>query len=175
VAIKAAVVERDEGERGERALLNYGHTLGHAIEQATGYGRWLHGEAVSIGMAFAARLGRRVGVTPAEVIERQDALLAGMGLPARLDTLPVEALLDAMTRDKKTRDGQIRWVIPLALGRSELLPVATEDLRMALLEFGATDAPATDAPATDAPATDAPATDAPATDGPQTIGVADAG
>jgi 3-dehydroquinate synthase len=142
VAIKAAIVERDEGEQGERALLNYGHTLGHAIEQATGYERWLHGEAVSIGMTFAARLGRRIGVTPGEVIERQDALLARMGLPTQADGLPLEALLDAMARDKKARDGQVRWVIPSAVGRSELIPVATEDVRVALLGFGAADAPA---------------------------------
>ena len=105
VAIKAAIVERDEGERGERALLNYGHTLGHAIEQVTGYTRWLHGEAVSIGMAFAARLGYRIGVTPAELIERQDALLERMGLPARADDLPLNR---AVRRDDSRQEGA-RW------------------------------------------------------------------
>jgi 3-dehydroquinate synthase len=154
VAIKAEVVERDEGEQGERALLNYGHTLGHAIEQVTGYERWLHGEAVSIGMAFAARLGYRIGVTPAELIERQDALLERTGLPIRADGLPLDRLYDAMARDKKARDGAMRWVIPTALGRSALIALPTEDVRAALLEFGATDAPASD--------------------GPQTIGAADA-
>ena len=154
VAIKAAIVERDEGEQGERALLNYGHTLGHAIEQVTGYARWLHGEAVSIGMAFAARLGHRIGVTPAELIERQDALLERMGLPARADGLPLDGLFKAMTRDKKARDGEIRWVIPTALGQSALMAVSTEDVRAALLDFRATDAPVSD--------------------GPQTIGAADA-
>jgi shikimate kinase/3-dehydroquinate synthase len=154
VAIKAAIVERDEGEQGERALLNYGHTLGHAIEQVTGYARWLHGEAVSIGMAFAARLGQRLGVTPAELIERQDALLERVGLPTRADGLPLDRLFDAMTRDKKARDGSMRWAIPLALGQSALMAVPTEDVRAALLDFGATDAPASD--------------------GPQTIGAADA-
>src|SRR5262249_37560258 len=64
VALKAAIVEADEREHGRRALLNYGHTLGHAIEAVTGYGAWLHGEAVAVGMAFAARLGARLGVTP---------------------------------------------------------------------------------------------------------------
>ncbi|HEY7020617.1 MAG TPA: 3-dehydroquinate synthase [Ktedonobacterales bacterium] len=154
VAIKAEVVERDEGEQGERALLNYGHTLGHAIEQVTGYERWLHGEAVSIGMAFAARLGYRIGVTPAELIDRQDALLERTGLPIRADGLPLDRLYDAMARDKKARDGAMRWVIPTALGRSALIALPTEDVRAALLEFGATDAPASD--------------------GPQTIGAADA-
>jgi 3-dehydroquinate synthase len=154
VAIKAAIVERDEGEQGERALLNYGHTLGHAIEQVTGYERWLHGEAVSIGMAFAARLGHRIGVTPAEVIERQDALLERIGLPTRADGLPLDRLFGAMTHDKKARDGKIRWVMPTALGQSALIAVPTEDVRAALLEFGAADAPVSD--------------------GPQTIGAADA-
>jgi len=154
VAIKAAIVERDEGEQGERALLNYGHTLGHAIEQVTDYTRWLHGEAVSIGMAFAARLGYRIGVTPAELIERQDALLERMGLSARADGLPLDGLFKAMTRDKKARDGAMRWVIPTALGQSALMAIPTEDVRAALLDFGATDAPASD--------------------GSQTIGAADA-
>jgi len=144
VAIKAAIVERDEGEQGARALLNYGHTLGHAIEQVTGYERWLHGEAVSIGMAFAARLGYQIGVTPAEVIERQDALLARMGLPTRIDSLPLDGLFDAMTRDKKARDGKIRWVIPTALGQSALITIPAEDVRTALLEFAAADALTTD-------------------------------
>jgi 3-dehydroquinate synthase len=148
VAIKAAIVERDEGEQNERALLNYGHTLGHAIEQVTGYTRWLHGEAVSIGMAFAARLGHRIGVTPAELIERQDTLLERMGLPTRADGLLLDRLLDAMTRDKKARDGKMRWMIPTALGQSALIAVPTKDVRAALLEFGATDAPASDGPKT---------------------------
>jgi 3-dehydroquinate synthase len=154
VGIKAAIVERDEGERGERALLNYGHTLGHAIEQVTGYERWLHGEAVAIGMAFAARLGRRIGATPADLIERQDALLERMGLPTRLDGLPLAALLDAMTRDKKARDSIVRWVIPTALGQSEALAVSADDVQTALRKFGDADAPTSD--------------------GSQTIGAADA-
>jgi 3-dehydroquinate synthase len=148
VAIKAAIVERDEGEQGERALLNYGHTLGHAIEQVTGYERWPHGEAVSIGMAFAAPLGHRIGVTPAELIERQDALLEHMGLPTRADGLPLDKLFDAMARDKKARDGAMRWVMPTALGQSALMAIPTEDVRVALLDFGATDAPASDGPRT---------------------------
>jgi 3-dehydroquinate synthetase len=146
VAIKAAIVERDEGEQGERALLNYGHTLGHAVEQVTGYERWLHGEAVSIGMAFAARLGQRIGVTPAGLIARQETLLAHMGLPTRADGLPLASLFDAMARDKKVRDGAMRWVIPTALGQSALIAVPTDDVRAALLQFGATDAPASDGP-----------------------------
>jgi len=139
VAIKAAVVERDEREGSERALLNYGHTLGHAIEQATGYAEWLHGEAVAVGMSFAARLGQRIGATPVAVVERQNALLERTGLPTRMATLDVDALLDAMTHDKKAKDGHLRWVIPTALGQSALMTVSVKDVRAALLDFGAFD------------------------------------
>jgi 3-dehydroquinate synthase len=138
VAIKAGLVERDESERGERALLNYGHTLGHAIEQVTGYTRWLHGEAVAIGMSFAVRLGLRIGVTPGEVVVRQDALLKHFGLPSRLDDdAPLEALLNAMAHDKKARAGKLRWAIPTALGQSDLLEIPVGDVLAALSGFRA--------------------------------------
>src|SRR5262249_30699488 len=107
-----------------------------------------HGEAVSIGMAFAARLGYRIGVTPADLIERQNTLLARMGLPTRVDGLPLDRLLVAMSRRKKARDRKMRWVIPTALGQSALIAISTADARAALLEFGATDAPASDRPQT---------------------------
>jgi len=139
VAIKAAVVERDERESvsGARLLLNYGHTLGHAIEQVTGYREWLHGEAVAIGMAFAAQLGQRIGVTPDDVCERQEALLTRFGLPIRLSAIAPEALLAAMAHDKKARGGQSRWVIPTAVGASSVIAVADDDVRATLLEFSA--------------------------------------
>ena len=107
VAIKASVVEGDEREAdgGRRHLLNYGHTIGHAIESVAGYGVWLHGEAVAVGMFAAARLGLRLGVTPAEVVERQEALLARFGLPTRADGLPIDALLQAALWDKKVSGG----------------------------------------------------------------------
>ncbi len=140
VAIKASVVEGDEleGEGGRRHLLNYGHTLGHAIEAVTGYGAWLHGEAVTAGMAFAARLGVRARVTPAAVVERQEALLARFGLPLRIDGLPADALLRAMLWDKKVRGGQVRWVLPNAVGASKLVADVSEaDVHDVLLELGA--------------------------------------
>ena len=80
-AIKAGVVSRDERETSERAILNYGHTVGHALETATGYGTMTHGEAISVGMAAACRIGVAAGVTPAAVEERQAQLLAGLNLP----------------------------------------------------------------------------------------------
>jgi len=109
-AVKARVVAADEREGGERALLNYGHTVGHAIESLTGYGTYRHGEAVALGMVFAARLGERLGVSVAGLADRTVALLGGLGLPVgglRLDPAAVWRLL---ARDKKARDG-VRFVL----------------------------------------------------------------
>ncbi|MEO7001686.1 MAG: 3-dehydroquinate synthase [Ktedonobacterales bacterium] len=142
VAIKAGVVAGDEREQegGQRALLNYGHTLGHAIETVTGYGAWLHGEAVAVGMAFAARLGARIGVTPGDLVARQDALLTRMGLPTRADGISARDLLRATLWDKKARGGQVRWVLPTALGAATLVADVPEDaVRAILLEVGAAD------------------------------------
>src|SRR5262249_47554257 len=123
VTIKAAVVEGDEREQegGRRHLLNYGHTLGHAIEAVSGYGAWLHGEAVAIGMVAAARLGWRLGITPDEVVTRQEKLLKRFGLPVRADELSVSALVRAALWDKKVRGGRVRWVLPTAIGASTLI------------------------------------------------------
>jgi 3-dehydroquinate synthase len=140
VALKAGVVESDEreGEGGRRALLNYGHTLGHAIEAVAGYGRLLHGEAVAIGMAFAGRLGLRLGVTPEDVVLRQEALLTHFGLPIRAEGLSSLALLRTMYWDKKVRDGRVRWVLPPALGEGALFADVPEaEVRATLLEIGA--------------------------------------
>jgi 3-dehydroquinate synthase len=142
VALKAAVVGGDEreAEGGRRALLNYGHTLGHAIEAVAGYGMWLHGEAVAVGMAAAARLGRRLGITPPEVVERQEALLARFGLPIRADGLAISALLHAALWDKKVRGGAVCWVLPTALGEARLVSdVSEDDVGAALREIGAAD------------------------------------
>ncbi len=146
IAIKASIVEGDEreSEGGRRALLNFGHTLGHAIESVTGYRLWLHGEAVSAGMVFAARLGWRMGVTPREVVDRLEALLMRFGLPTRLDGLSASALLRATLWDKKARGGRVRWALLTALGASAIFDSAPESaIRETLLELGATtdDAP----------------------------------
>ncbi len=131
--IKADIVARDEFERGDRALLNFGHTLGHAIEQAAGYGRYLHGEAVSLGIVAAARLSRRVAGLP---LEDYNALLAGLrhfGLPTALPPdFPVAAALESMARDKKFASGAVRFVLCPALGTaylSETGQITTDDLR----------------------------------------------
>ncbi|HLZ25279.1 MAG TPA: 3-dehydroquinate synthase [Ktedonobacterales bacterium] len=142
VAIKGNIVAGDEreSEGGQRALLNYGHTLGHAVEAVTGYGTWLHGEAVAVGMAAAARIGARVGITPASVVKRQDTLLERFGLPVRMDDISAPALLRAALWDKKVRGGKVRWVLPKALGSSAVFAdVSEEDVRAVLLELGAVD------------------------------------
>jgi shikimate kinase/3-dehydroquinate synthase len=142
VAIKGAITSGDERERegGRRALLNFGHTLGHAIETVTGYRTWLHGEAVSMGMVFAARLGVRLGVTPVDVAERLESLLSRFGLPTRLNGLSASDLLGATLWDKKARGGQVRWVLLTALGSATLYGSVPEDaLRATLVELGAID------------------------------------
>ncbi|HXF51327.1 MAG TPA: 3-dehydroquinate synthase [Dehalococcoidia bacterium] len=121
VRIKADVVSRDERDTtGLRAILNYGHTIGHAIEAATGYGRVLHGEAIAVGMMAAAEIGERIGLTPPHVRERQRALLERFGLPVRLPGVSVDAALDAIALDKKTAGRRVRWVLLRDVGAPTL-------------------------------------------------------
>jgi len=131
---KARVVEGDEFERakhGGRALLNLGHTFGHAIEQVTGYGHYLHGEAVAIGLAAATRLSHALGLLPAEDVRRVEAVLVAHALPIRLrEALAWPELLDAMSRDKKVRAGRIRFVVLTQLGQA----VTRDDIDLALVE-----------------------------------------
>lgn len=114
--IKAAVVESDERERGKRAILNFGHTLGHALEVATGYGTLLHGEAVAVGMSAATRLAVRLGLCSPDEEGRIETLLARLGLPTRCPGLPLAAVRDAMALDKKRRRGELNWVLPTRIG-----------------------------------------------------------
>jgi 3-dehydroquinate synthase len=127
-ALKAHVVERDEQEKtGLRAVLNYGHTFAHAYETAAGYGKLLHGEAVAIGMARAARLAERLGRIGPELVSRQDRLLEALGLPVRVADMAgsrkaePDELLAIMGRDKKTVGGRLRFVLPSRLGHVELV------------------------------------------------------
>ncbi len=125
--IKASVVESDERElagEGGRALLNLGHTFGHAIEQAAGYGSYLHGEAVAVGLAAAARLSARLGLAAdGDAIARVERVLAAHALPARLrEALPLDALMAAMARDKKVRAGTLRFVVLNSLGEAATRP-----------------------------------------------------
>ena len=116
---KAEVVAADERESGQRALLNLGHTFGHAIETGLGYGAWLHGEAVGAGMALAARLSARLGWLDAAAVTRIDALLERAGLPAAPpDGLAGERALELMAVDKKVQDGRLRLVLLKGIGEA---------------------------------------------------------
>jgi 3-dehydroquinate synthase len=118
---KAGVVERDEREAGERALLNFGHTFGHAIEAETGYDVLLHGEAVAIGMVLAARLSARLGKADEADTERLQGLLEHLGLPVSMPPgLAPDALLSRMQMDKKNRAGALRLILWRGIGRAEI-------------------------------------------------------
>jgi 3-dehydroquinate synthase len=133
-AAKIGVVERDPTEQGDRRLLNFGHTLGHAIESSLGYGGLRHGEAVGYGILFALRLAVRRGLDPA-VAERLRALLARFGLP-QLPHLDADSLVDHMARDKKAREGGLVWVLPAALGEGRMVQdVGSAELAEALAGF----------------------------------------
>lgn len=122
VRIKARVVEEDEKESGLRMILNFGHTLAHGIEAAEGYGGLLHGEAVSVGMVFAARLGESLGVTRPGVADRLESLLRRFGLPVALRRdVPSRILLSAMERDKKRGPRGLRWVLLDDIGRPRVV------------------------------------------------------
>ena len=116
--IKAEVVAADERETGARALLNFGHTFGHAIESAAGYGTWLHGEGVAMGMALAARFSARQGRIGAADAARLERLLARMGLPVEAPAFPLDTWLDYMGRDKKNENGRITLILLERLGHA---------------------------------------------------------
>jgi 3-dehydroquinate synthase len=116
--IKAGIVERDERESGERALLNLGHTFGHAIETLTGYERWLHGEAVGCGMVLAADLSHRVGLLGRDSLAPIEAAVHAAGLPTRIDGLSAQAAVQSMRGDKKAEAGAIRFVLLERIGRA---------------------------------------------------------
>jgi 3-dehydroquinate synthase len=115
-AAKARVVATDEREGSLRAILNYGHTLGHVVETLTGYERYLHGEAVAIGMAAAGELSLSLGLWSAQDQQRQLALLERSGLPVAAPDLDGEAIRNCLLRDKKVRDGRVRFVLPTGIG-----------------------------------------------------------
>jgi 3-dehydroquinate synthase len=133
--IKAAVVAEDERETGVRALLNFGHTFGHAIESGLGYGEWLHGEAVAAGMAMAAGLSCSMGfIAPADV-DRITALLKRARLPVAQPGLPPERLLELMAVDKKTEAGKLHFVLLDQIGAASIrADVPAELLQRALAQ-----------------------------------------
>ncbi len=139
--VKARVVEEDEREEsGRRMVLNLGHTLAHALEAATGYRSFFHGEAVAVGLCAAARLSARLGLLPPEEAEELESLLAGLGLPIRLPGVSLARLEEAMGGDKKVRLGRLNWV--LLRGKGEVVihkDVPPEAVREVLLSLGASE------------------------------------
>lgn len=123
--MKADIVSRDETEQGDRALLNLGHTFGHAIEAFLGYGEWLHGEAVAAGMVMACELAQSRGWLTSDDLCRVKALLIKFDLPV-MSPAPIHALLPYMKTDKKVFEGQMRFVIPVSLGVSKVIADVSE-------------------------------------------------
>ena len=118
VELKGEVVAADETDAGPRAILNYGHTVGHAVESASGYSA-AHGRAVALGMEAAARMAERRRLCRPELVSAQGRLLAAFGLPGLLPPVAAADVLAAIRRDKKSRGGVVRWVLPRELGRAQ--------------------------------------------------------
>ncbi|MFW5954035.1 MAG: 3-dehydroquinate synthase [Guyparkeria sp.] len=132
--IKAEIVRQDEREGGIRALLNLGHTFGHAIEAGMGYGRWLHGEAIGAGMCMAAELSRRLGLIDPSACQRIERIVSAAGLPTRSPAeLSPLRLRELMSSDKKVENGRLRLVLLGRLGQARLIDNAPEDEIMAAI------------------------------------------
>ena len=126
--IKAAVVEKDEKESGARKMLNYGHTVGHAVETVTQYKKFSHGEAVSMGMSFASRLSVKLGLLSERESLRSTALLQAAGLPVRLPALPIGKMLEVMRKDKKSIGGKLSFVVLERIGKARHDVIVSEEL-----------------------------------------------
>jgi 3-dehydroquinate synthase len=115
--VKVGIVEKDEREDGLRKVLNLGHTLGHALESATGYRRYTHGEAVGWGLLGAAWIARQRGLLPADSFDLIAGAVDQLGARPRVSDIPAATLLDGVARDKKVRNGRLTFVLPVAIGR----------------------------------------------------------
>ena len=133
-AIKAATVSADEREGDRRRILNFGHTLGHALEAVTRYRRYQHGEAVAIGMVAAARLASHLGLADKTVHGRIKDLVTRAALPSEMPSHPLASLMSAMKQDKKVKEQQIYFVLPTEIGKVTIVPVQDSDLRGFLKE-----------------------------------------
>ncbi len=131
--IKAAIVARDERETGERKVLNFGHTVGHALEAVTHYRRFRHGEAVGIGMVAACQIALRLGKLPLDDAQRLEQLVRRVGRMPGTDGLTVAALLEALRHDKKVSQGQLRFILPSRIGCAEEYSGSVEDVLPAAL------------------------------------------
>jgi shikimate kinase / 3-dehydroquinate synthase len=128
VRVKARIVSADERESGLRACLNFGHTLGHALEAQGGYGHLRHGEAVSLGLIAALRIGERLGRTPRALTERTLAVLGALGLPTRLDPAEVAAAVPLLGHDKKRSGATLRFVVARDVGDVELVTLGVAEV-----------------------------------------------
>lgn len=135
--VKAEVVSADERESGLRAILNLGHTFGHAIEAGLGYGEWLHGEAVGCGMVMAAELSAELHGLPASEVERVRKLVAAIGCPTEPPQWPAQKWIDLMGIDKKAEGGQLRFIVMPEIGRSHVEAVPAEVVTKVLQRFAA--------------------------------------
>ena len=133
-AAKARVVAADEKEGGLRAILNYGHTFGHVVETLCGYGTWLHGEAVAIGMVAVGELAVLRGSWSRDDAERQRRLIESAGLPTAWPDLSADAVLNSLQGDKKVRDGRLRLVMPTGIGSVEIRDDVSHEEILSCLE-----------------------------------------
>jgi 3-dehydroquinate synthase len=127
--IKARVVSEDEHEADRRRILNFGHTIGHALESLGGYRGLIHGEAVAVGMVYEADLARHLGYCDQAVVTRLRTLIEAAGLPVRIPNVPFRALWDAMQQDKKVSAGTVYCVVPERIGSVRIVPLAKEETR----------------------------------------------
>jgi 3-dehydroquinate synthase len=127
--IKAEVVEGDERESGRRRILNYGHTVGHALEAWGHYKKWIHGEAVGLGMVLEGSLAHYLGLCSKDVVERQDDLIKSVGLPSSMPKMSFLDLWQAMQHDKKVIKGNIHCVLPKRIGDVRVVPLVRESIR----------------------------------------------
>jgi shikimate kinase / 3-dehydroquinate synthase len=136
IDLKVTVIENDEREQGLRAILNYGHTFAHALENVSGYGEWLHGEAVSVGMVVAATLAQEAGLFVASDVNRQNRLLVALGLPTTYTgTANTRDILDAMQLDKKVVGKRVRWIMPKSIGEVVAMPLPDELVERVVTSF----------------------------------------
>ena len=131
VKIKADIVSKDEFETGdERIKLNYGHTIGHAIEKVTNYGNFLHGEAVSIGMMAAIYISEELGMVTNSLVEKQEQILEKYQLPIKANGLNPEKIFEAIKMDKKNSNGKVKWVLLKSIGESKIVQNVSDDIVM---------------------------------------------
>ena len=133
--IKAMIVSADEREKGLRAILNFGHTIGHAVETITGYRKYRHGEAVAMGMVFAAKLAFNMGLCEDKAATYIERLCRRTGLKTKLPEVDLSVLTDILSRDKKVADGKVRFVLPVRIGEVKIVEDADNDVLQRTLQL----------------------------------------